>query len=108
VLAAATDPFWSTGDQWRLLLPVLLGRLDHYDGQGVLRRVLATCTEQGWAVHRVEVERETTTDEGRRVATVTLRLAGRGDLAELATEMAQLPGIRATRTGRDDDVLDEQ
>jgi putative Mg2+ transporter-C (MgtC) family protein len=77
-------------------------RLDYFDGQGVLRTVLSTCTEQGWAVHGVEVEREGTTDEGHRVASVTLTLAGRGDLVALAAEIAQLPGVRAARTGAED------
>jgi putative Mg2+ transporter-C (MgtC) family protein len=89
----------------RAELPVL--RLDYFDGQGVLRTVLSTCTEQGWAVHGVEVEREGTTDEGHRVASVTLTLAGRGDLVALAAEIAQLPGVRAARTGAEDS-LDEQ
>jgi putative Mg2+ transporter-C (MgtC) family protein len=82
-------------------------RLDYFDGRGVLRNVLSTCTEQGWAVHGVEVDREGTTDEGHRVASVTLTLAGRGDLAALAAEVAQLPGVRAARTGTED-VLDEE
>ncbi|HEV7186566.1 MAG TPA: MgtC/SapB family protein [Blastococcus sp.] len=85
--------------------PVL--RLDYFDGQGVLRSVLSTCTDQGWAVHGVEVDREGTTDEGHRVASVTLTLAGKGDLMALAAEAAQLPGVRAARTG-DDESLDEQ
>jgi putative Mg2+ transporter-C (MgtC) family protein len=82
-------------------------RLDYFDGQGVLRTVLSTCTEQGWAVHGVEVDREGTTDEGQRVATVNLVLAGRGDLPALAAEIAQLPGVRTARTGTED-LLDEQ
>jgi putative Mg2+ transporter-C (MgtC) family protein len=82
-------------------------RLDYFDGRGVLRNVLSTCTEQGWAVHGVEVDREGTTDEGHRVASVTLTLAGRGDLVALAAEVAQLPGVRAARTGTED-VLDEE
>jgi putative Mg2+ transporter-C (MgtC) family protein len=89
----------------RAELPVL--RLEYLDGHGVLRAVLSTCTEQGWAVHGVEVDREGTTEEGHRVATVTLHLAGRGDLAALAAEVAQLPGVRTARTGADD-RLDEQ
>ena len=89
----------------RAELPVL--RLDYFDGQGVLRSVLSTCTEQGWAVHGVEVDREGTTDEGHRVASVTLTLAGRGDLMTLAAEIAQLPGVRAARTGAEES-LDEQ
>ena len=57
----------------------------------------STCTEQGWAVHGVEVDREGTTDEGHRVASVTLTLAGRGELVALAAEVAQLPGVRTAR-----------
>jgi putative Mg2+ transporter-C (MgtC) family protein len=84
--------------------PVL--RLDYFDGQGVLRVVLSTCTEQGFAVHGLEVDREGTTDEGHRVASVTLTLAGRGDIVALAAEIAQIPGVRAARTGAED--LDEE
>jgi putative Mg2+ transporter-C (MgtC) family protein len=85
-------------------VPVL--RLEYFDGQGVLRIVLAECTDQGWSVHGVEVDRDSTSEEGHRVATVTLQLAGRGNLPTLAAEIAQLPGVRAARTG--DDILDEQ
>jgi putative Mg2+ transporter-C (MgtC) family protein len=85
--------------------PVL--RLDYFDGRGVLRTVLSTCTEQGWAVHGLNIHRESTTDDGHRVASVTLTLAGRGDLVTLAAEIAQLPGVRAARTG-DEDLLDEE
>jgi len=88
----------------RAAAPVL--RLDYFDGRGVLRSLLSTCTEQGWAVHGVEIDREGTTDEGHRVASVTLTLAGKGDLMALAGEAAQLPGVRKARTG-EDDSLDE-
>ena len=82
-------------------------RLEYYDGRGVLRNVLSTCTDQGWAVHGVEVDREGTDEEGRRVATVALQLAGRGDLPALAAEIAQLPGVRTARTGAEEPI-DEQ
>ncbi len=89
----------------RAELPLL--RMTYLDGHGVLRTVLAVCTDQGWAVHGVEVDREGVTDEGDRVATVLLQLAGRGDLPALAAEIAQLPGVRSARTGAED-ILDEQ
>jgi len=89
----------------RAEIPVL--RLDYLDGQGVLRNVLATCTEQGWAVHGLEVDRESISEEGHRVASVTLTLAGRGDLMTLAAEISQLPGVRAARTGAEE-PLDEE
>jgi putative Mg2+ transporter-C (MgtC) family protein len=105
VIAAGFPPLARALVRRRAELPVL--RLDYFDGQGVLRSVLSTCTEQGWAVHGVEVDREGTTDEGHRVASVTLTLAGRGDLMTLAAEIAQLPGVRAARTGAEES-LDEQ
>jgi putative Mg2+ transporter-C (MgtC) family protein len=58
-------------------------------------------------VHGVDVHREGTTDEGHRVASVALTLAGRGDLVALAAEVAQLPGVRTARTGAED-TLDEE
>ena len=39
--------------------PIL--RLNYLDGHGVLRTVLASCTDRGWSVRRVEIDREGTT-----------------------------------------------
>jgi putative Mg2+ transporter-C (MgtC) family protein len=58
-------------------------------------------------VEGVVVDRESVTEDGQRVATVSLRLGGRRDLASLAGEVAQMPDVRAVRTGVDDE-LDEQ
>lgn len=80
--------------------------LDYFDGRGVLRTVLATCTGRGWVVHRVEVDREATTSDGRRTAAVVLGLTGRGDLHALAAELSELPGIRRASAGNDE-TLDE-
>jgi putative Mg2+ transporter-C (MgtC) family protein len=74
-------------------------RLSYTDGQGVLRAALAACTGRGWSVHHVEVEHESVYEEGQRIAVVTLRLDGRGDLYDLAAELAELPGVRSTSTG---------
>jgi putative Mg2+ transporter-C (MgtC) family protein len=76
--------------------------LNYYDGRGVLRAVLAACTERGWSVRRVEVAREAVADDGRRVAGVSLWLTGRGDLTALAAELTELDGIRTARTGGDE------
>ncbi|MEV6897786.1 MgtC/SapB family protein [Amycolatopsis sp. NPDC051372] len=84
--------------------PIL--RLSYSDGHGVLRNVLAGCTERGWVVHQVAVDRETVSEEGQRIAVVTLRLQGRGDLAELTAELAELPGVRSTATGAQDPLED--
>jgi putative Mg2+ transporter-C (MgtC) family protein len=80
--------------------------LDYFDGRGILRTVLAACTERGWTVQRVEVDREATTADGRRTTAVVLRLAGRGDLTTLAAELSELPGIRRASTSSEDQ-LDE-
>ncbi|MBB4689444.1 MgtC/SapB family protein [Amycolatopsis jiangsuensis] len=84
--------------------PIL--RLSYADGHGVLRAVLTACTDRGWAVHRVAVDRETVSEEGQRIAVVTLLLQGRGDLADLTAELAELPGVRSTATGAEDPLED--
>lgn len=74
-------------------------RLRYTDGLGVLRTVLERCTGAGFAVAQVSVARETFTDDGTRVAALTLLLEGRGDLAGLAGELAELDGVRSASTG---------
>jgi putative Mg2+ transporter-C (MgtC) family protein len=86
--------------------PPLL-RLRYVDGRGILRTILELCTRRGWAVQDLEIAREIVTDDGR-LAAVTLRLAGRGDLAALATEVAEIDGVRSARTGHDDGFDDEE
>jgi putative Mg2+ transporter-C (MgtC) family protein len=105
LIAAGFPPIARALARRRPETPVL--RLDYFDGRGVLREVLSACTEQGWAVHGLDIHRESTTEEGLRVASVTLTLAGRGDLLALAAELSQLPDVRAARTG-DEDLLDEE
>ena len=70
-------------------------RLNYLDGRGVLR------TAHPRSVRRVMVDREATTADGHREATVTLQLTGRGDLTALAAELTELRGVRAARTGAD-------
>ena len=81
--------------------------LQYLDGRGVLRTVLASCTEEGWVVDHVEVNREAIAADGERVAFVTLHLAGKGELTALAAELAQLPGVRGARIGPSD-AFDDQ
>lgn len=78
-------------------------RLTYLDGHGVLRSVLTACTERGWSVQRLLVNREGTGATGERMATVTLRLAGKGYLHVLAGDLAELPGVRSADTGEDED-----
>lgn len=78
-------------------------RLSYLDGRGVLRAVLAACTDAGWSVERLLVAREESIGGGERVAEVTLRLAGRGELPDLAALLAELPGVRSAETTTDPD-----
>jgi putative Mg2+ transporter-C (MgtC) family protein len=94
-------------------------QLSYLDGHGVLRAALAVCTGRGWSVHHVDVDHTpdwgvrvakppargeapdvaALSEEGQRIAVVKLRLDGRGDLYDLAAELAELPGVRSTSTG---------
>lgn len=76
--------------------PVLRIRYD--DGHGVLRRVLERCTAAGFSVAGVSVHRGSFTDDGGRVAALTLRLDGRGDLNGLAAALSETDGVRSAQT----------
>jgi putative Mg2+ transporter-C (MgtC) family protein len=83
-------------------------RLRYADGRGILRTVLQLCTRRGWAVQDLAIARESVSDDGARVAAVTLRLAGRGDLTALAGELAEVEGVRSARTGHEDTFDEEE
>jgi putative Mg2+ transporter-C (MgtC) family protein len=74
-------------------------RVSYSDGQGVLRTVLTECTGRGWAVHGMQIDKVGLDQHGARVAAVTLRLDGRSDLDELASELVELAGVRHASTG---------
>lgn len=80
--------------------------LSYADGRGVLRAVLSVCTERGFSVAGMHVDREDATDavEGtQRVASVTLSLTGRGSLAPLSGELSELPGVLAVGVPAEED-----
>ncbi|WP_346620046.1 MgtC/SapB family protein [Blastococcus montanus] len=80
--------------------------LTYRDGEGVLRRALAECTQRGFTVRDLA----TTTDEGGtsaaavRQATVRLSVEGTGPVTALAVWLADLDGVLAVRV--DDSDLD--
>nr|WP_218891104.1 MgtC/SapB family protein [Actinomycetospora corticicola] len=74
--------------------------VSYADGRGVLRRVLSTATERGFAVAGVTVDRDGTEDG---TAAVTLSLLGRIPLHPLTSELAEIPGVRSVRVGEDDE-----
>jgi putative Mg2+ transporter-C (MgtC) family protein len=65
----------------------------------VLRRVLTICTERGFAVAGMHVDREDSgsADDptGNRTASVTLSLTGRGAIETLTGEISELTGVLA-------------
>ncbi|WP_090766139.1 MgtC/SapB family protein [Nonomuraea maritima] len=71
--------------------PVRL-HLTYLDGKGVLRQVLTICTERGFAVNEMSVER---VDERgpRRPVSIWLQLQGSGAVGELATAVADVDGV---------------
>jgi putative Mg2+ transporter-C (MgtC) family protein len=73
--------------------------ISYADGHGVLRRVLTICTERGFAVAGMHVDREDSgsADDptGNRTASVTLSLTGRGAIETLTGEISELTGVLA-------------
>ena len=75
------------------------------DGRGVLRAVVMLCTERGFAVAGMTVDREDPGDgDGTpRSAAVTLSLLGRMPLHPLTSELAEVPGVLGVRILADED-----
>jgi putative Mg2+ transporter-C (MgtC) family protein len=94
--------------------PALAGRLPrprsavatvqvtYIDGRGVLREVIARCTQAGSAVADISTRR--LESEGGAVA-VRLELHGTGDLDELAASLGELDGVLAVNADRHDDSV---
>lgn len=76
------------------------------DGEGVLREVLAECTQRGFAVHHLSSRRDETTDSraaGQAIVTVWLQITGRGSESGLAAALSDLRGVLSVDT-RDPDI----
>ncbi|WP_018334827.1 MgtC/SapB family protein [Actinomycetospora chiangmaiensis] len=74
--------------------------VSYADGRGVLRQVLTSATERGFAVAGMTVDRDGTEDG---TAAVTLSLLGRIPLHPLTSELAEIPGVRGVRIAEDDE-----
>lgn len=79
--------------------------LSYVDGRGILRSALTVCTERGFAVAGMRVDREDDGDGqgGTRTASVTLSLTGRGPLAPLSGELSEIAGVLAVSIPTEDD-----
>jgi putative Mg2+ transporter-C (MgtC) family protein len=79
--------------------------ITYVDGRGVLRAVVSLCTERGFAVAGMTVDREDPGDvDGTpRSAAVTLSLLGRIPLHPLTSELAEVPGVLGVRVVAEDE-----
>lgn len=87
-------------------LPIVRGRasirLTYLDGRGLLRQLLASCAEHGFAVS--DIESEHAAGESERAVTVRLELRGRGSLSELIDDLDAVEGVLAVDTVDDPTV----
>lgn len=81
--------------------------LAYRDGEGVLRKVLATCTQKGFTVsERIsEYHPADHRADGGRIVNLTLQLHGRGPVSDLADELQRLDGVLQVRSGESADDL---
>ncbi len=73
-------------------------RVTYLDGEGVLRRLIAVCSDHAFAIAALAVERERLR-AGERTVTVRLGLLGRGPVAELAADLEGVDGVVKVRAG---------
>ncbi|GLY74835.1 MgtC/SapB family protein [Actinoallomurus iriomotensis] len=69
--------------------PSLL-HLTYLDRQGILRRVIEYCTEHGFVIGRLSVDRS---DPESGTVSVTLAVQGGGSTSELTARLAELDGV---------------
>ncbi len=65
--------------------------LSYRDGDGVLRSVMAECTNRGFIVHHLSTQRTEEREAG--VVAVRLGVQGSGDVNELAAVLAEIRGV---------------
>lgn len=85
--------------------------LTYRDGEGVLRRALAECTQRGFTVRDLATATATADGDGdggtaSRQATVRLSVEGAGPVTRLAVELADLDGVLAVSAGNSDEEAD--
>lgn len=79
--------------------------LVYEDGRGVLRRAIEACTNRQFHIGHLSVQRtDTERHPGPGLVGVTLELAGRSSVLELATALQGIDGMREVTTGEADGV----
>jgi putative Mg2+ transporter-C (MgtC) family protein len=74
-----------------------LMRLTYRDGEGLLRKLLANCSNHGFVVSDLVVEHSDGDAPG--AVTVRLELRGRGSIAELTGELDAVDGVLKVSAG---------
>jgi len=87
--------------------------ISYEDGRGVLRQVLAVCTEHDFTVSQVRVEPETSlrprdsrrlqpsVAEPKRIVAVALQVEGLHPVAKLAARLSEIDGVVSVNAGGD-------
>ncbi len=77
-------------------------RLTYRDGEGVLRDLLSSVSERGFAVSDVKVERASKRNgNGQRAVTVRLEVRGPGSVSSLASDLDDVDGVLAVSAAED-------
>ena len=95
--------------------PSLL-QVSYEDGREILREVLLMCTQQNFAVSRLQVERapapagaqdlERPITPAERIVTVLLEVQGIGSVSKLAARLANIDGIVSVNAGDVNELAD--
>jgi putative Mg2+ transporter-C (MgtC) family protein len=67
--------------------------MTYRDGEGVLRRALAVCTERGYAVQQLSTHRDEELEFPHRDVAVQLLVKGAGPMTELAAALSEVDGM---------------
>lgn len=83
-------------------------RMTFIDGSGVLREAIADCTQRGFAVTDLSLDRTDrgTSEDGKPLAGVTLRVQGPAPLNELVAYLSDQPGVVSVASGEADQITD--
>lgn len=83
-------------------------RMTILDGAGVLRQALANCTQRGFSVTDVSVDRTDhgSSEDGRGLARVTLQVEGPGEIDDLIAFLSDQPRVVSVSSEEGDQLTD--
>src|SRR2546423_1066674 len=78
-------------------------RVNSRDREGVLRRVLALCTQQRFTVGELATDQLPDEEQTLGIVAVTLRISGTQPVPELVASLTEIPGVLGIATSDPDD-----